>query len=55
MMPGYFVDDCRDTEEGECERCGAIITNHRRLCGECRTDNEDLYADMKIQDEKEKA
>jgi hypothetical protein len=48
-MSGYFVD-CRDDEEGECEQCGARTTNHRRLCGDCRTDNTDLYADASYQD-----
>lgn len=47
-LPDYLLD-----EEGECERCGVIITKNRRLCGECRTDNADLYADEAIQDEKE--
>lgn len=51
-LPDYLLEP--DDEEGECERCGVIITKYRRLCGECRTDNTDLYADAKIQDAKVK-
>lgn len=34
-------------DEGECEECGAVIAKRYKLCGECRADIADMYADEK--------
>lgn len=46
-LPDYLLND----DEQYCEQCGAIISKRFHfLCGECRADLEDAYADEKIQD-----
>ena len=49
-MSGYFVD--ADEEEPICQCCN-VARIGKRTCYECDLDFADLYADMKIQDEKE--
>lgn len=38
-----------ESEEKECARCGAVVTR-RKLCGDCRNDDIDTYAEAKMQD-----
>ena len=45
-------DDLLDDPSGVCA-CGNYDRIGRRTCYECDLDFADLYADMKIQDEKE--
>lgn len=41
-----------DPDDRSCQGCDRPIARGR-YCLECRLDNEDLYADMKIRDAKE--
>lgn len=44
-LPDYLLED----DEQWCESCGVIISKRFHfLCGECRQDLEDAYADEKI-------
>lgn len=45
-LPEWLFDD----EEGTCEQCGNLLMIPGRLCGECKKDNIDLYADAAYQD-----
>jgi hypothetical protein len=49
-------DSQLDDDTVECRLCGAIFLQcggEGDICWGCAEDNEDLYADAKIQDEKE--
>lgn len=48
-LPDHLLTD----DEAFCEECSAIITKGRRLCGECRQDYADKYADEAYQDQVE--
>lgn len=48
-----FYDRLLTDDEAFCEECFAIITKGRRLCGECRRDYADKYADEAYQDKVE--
>lgn len=47
-----------DDDDRVCRCCGLYVDSQNRqgpLCWNCHMDNVDLYADAKIQDEKEKS